>query len=124
MDEYKEPYLLLFRAVTRALEAIDALDFRAYHALEAMGVPRLLRIRYAVLPQLAPAFASAVLYRFDVNIREASVLVLVGAGGIGAPLVFAMNHYAWNEAGAIALGLVLLVWLIDMLSAALRRTGQ
>ena len=44
--------------------------------------------------------------------------------GIGAPLVFAMNHYAWNQAGAIALGLVLLVWLIDMLSAALRRTGQ
>ena len=35
-----------------------------------------------------------------------------------------MNHYAWNEAGAITLGLVLLVWLIDMLSAALRRTGQ
>ena len=108
----------------RFTEAIEAQDFRAYHALEAMGVPRLLRIRYAVLPQLAPAFASAVLYRFDVNIREASVLGLVGAGGIGAPLIFAMNHYAWNEAGAIALGLVLLVWLIDMLSAALRRAGQ
>lgn len=108
----------------RFTEAIEAQDFRAYHALEAMGVPRLLRIRYGVLPQLASAFASAVLYRFDVNIREASVLGLVGAGGIGAPLVFAMNHYAWNEAGAIALGLVLLVWLIDMLSAALRRTGQ
>lgn len=53
------------------------------------GVPLLLRIRYAVLPQLLPAFASAVLYRFDVNIREASVLGLVGAGGIGAPLIFA-----------------------------------
>lgn len=107
----------------RFTEAIEALDFRAYHALEAMGVPLLLRIRYAVVPQLAPAFASAVLYRFDVNIREASVLGLVGAGGIGAPLIFAMNHYAWNEAGAISLGLVLLVWLIDLMSAALRRTG-
>ena len=105
----------------RFTEAIEALDFRAYHALAAMGVPLLLRIRYAVLPQLIPAFASAVLYRFDVNIREASVLGLVGAGGIGAPLIFAMNHYAWNEAGAIALGLILLVWVIDLLSAALRR---
>ncbi len=105
----------------RFTEAIESLDFRAYHALEAMGVPLLLRIWYAVLPQLAPAFASAVLYRFDVNIREASVLGLVGAGGIGAPLIFAMNHYAWNEAGAIALGLILLVWLIDRLSAALRQ---
>ena len=105
----------------RFMEAIEAMDFRAFHALEAMGVSRLLRIRYAVLPQFLPALASAVLYRFDVNIREASVLGLVGAGGIGAPLIFAMNHYAWNEAGAIALGLILLVWVIDRLSAALRR---
>ena len=107
----------------RFTEAIEALDFRAYHALEAMGIPLLLRIRYAVLPQIIPAFASAVLYRFDVNIREASVLGLVGAGGIGAPLIFAMNHYAWNEAGAIALGLIILVWVIDLLSAALRWTS-
>ena len=107
----------------RFTEAIEALDFRAYHALEAMGIPLLLRIRYAVLPQIIPAFASAVLYRFDVNIREASVLGLVGAGGIGAPLIFAMNHYAWNEAGAIDLGLIILVWVIDLLSAALRRTS-
>lgn len=106
----------------RFTEAIEALDFRAYHALEAMGTPLVLRIRYAVLPQLAPAFASAILYRFDVNIREASVLGLVGAGGIGAPLIFAMNHYAWSEAGAIALGLILMAWLIDLSSAALRRT--
>ena len=105
----------------RFTEAIDSLDFRAYHALESMGVPLLLRIRYAVLPQLLPALASAVLYRFDVNIREASVLGLVGAGGIGAPLIFAMNHYKWSEAGAIALGLILLVWCIDRLSASLRR---
>lgn len=84
----------------RFTEAIESLDFRAYHALESMGVPLLLRIRYAVLPQLLPALASAVLYRFDVNIREASVLGLVGAGGIGAPLIFAMNHYKWSEAGA------------------------
>ena len=73
-------------------EAVEALDFRAYHALAAMGVPLQHRIRYAVLPQLIPAFVSAVLYRFDVNIREASVL-----------------------------GLILLVWVIDLLSAALRR---
>ena len=105
----------------RFTEAIESLDFRAYHALESMGVPLLLRIRYAVLPQLLPALASAVLYRFDVNIREASVLGLVGAGGIGAPLIFAMNHYKWSEAGAIALGLILLVWCIDRLSASLRR---
>ena len=101
----------------RFTEAIEAMDFRAFHALEAMGVSRLLRIRYAVLPQFLPALASAVLYRFDVNIREASVLGLVGAGGIGAPLIFAMNQYDWNKAGAILLGLILLVWGVDILSS-------
>ena len=87
----------------------------------ALGVPPLLRLRHALLPQLLPALGSASLYRFDVNIREASVLGLVGAGGIGAPLIFAMNHYAWREAGAIALSLVLLVWLVDLLSGKVRR---
>ena len=48
--------------------------------------------------------------------REASVLGLVGAGGIGAPLIFSMNQYAWEKAGAIMLGLILLVWFIDMVS--------
>lgn len=105
----------------RFIEALDALDFRAYHALAAMGVPRLLRVRYAVLPQLAPMLASAVLYRFDVNLREAAVLGLVGAGGIGAPLIFAMNQYAWSTASAICLGLILLVWAVDVLSGRLRK---
>ena len=44
----------------------------------------------------------------------------VGAGGIGAPLIFAMNQYAWNDVSAIFLGFVLLVWLIDVGSACLR----
>ena len=105
----------------RFTEAIDTLDFHAYRALGAMGVPTLLRIRYAVLPQLFPALVSAVLYRFDVNTREASVLGMVGAGGIGAPLILAMNHYSWQQAGAITLGLILLVWIVDILSARFRR---
>lgn len=105
----------------RFTEAIDTLDFRPYQALGAMGVPTVLRVRYAVLPQLFPALASAILYRFDVNTREASVLGMVGAGGIGAPLILAMNHYSWRQAGAIVLGLIFLVWMVDILSARLRR---
>ncbi len=108
----------------RFTEAIEALDFRAYDALAAMGTPFLRRVRFALWPQAAPALRSAVLYRFDVNIREASVLGIVGAGGIGAPLVFAMNRYAWPTAGAICLGLVILVWIVDLLSARARRHWQ
>ena len=88
-----------------------------------MGVPWLGRLRHAVLPQLAPQLASALLYRFDVNIREASVLGLASAGGIGAPLIFAMNHYAWNEVGTLALGMIVLAWAVDAVSAACRRSA-
>lgn len=102
-------------------QAIDSADFRAVRALDAMGVPGLPRLVRGLFPQLRSAFASAALYRFDVNLRETAVLGLVGAGGIGAPLVFAMNQYAWNEAAALALGLVLLTWAVDVLSSKLRR---
>ncbi|MCD8010304.1 MAG: hypothetical protein LUF34_05860 [Lachnospiraceae bacterium] len=50
------------------------------------------------------------------------MLGLVGAGGIGAPLIFAMNQYKWSTASAICLGLILLVWLVDLLSGRLRRS--
>ena len=106
----------------RFTESLDSLDPGPYRALISMGVSPVPAVCHGVLPQLKPAFFSAVLYRFDVNVREASVLGLVGAGGIGAPLIFAMNQYAWNKAGAIALGLILLVWIIDLLSSRLRRT--
>ena len=105
----------------RFTEAIDALDLRACHALEAMGTGKLACVRHAALPQLAPRFFSAWLYRFDVNIREASVLGLAGAGGIGAPLILAMNQYAWHEVSALALGMIALSWLVDVLSGLCRR---
>lgn len=53
-------------------------------------------------------------YRFDMNLRDATVLGLVGAGGIGAPLIFAMNTYRWNEVGSILLGIIILVLIIEV----------
>ena len=54
------------------------------------------------------------------NLRDASVLGLVGAGGIGAPLMFAMNSYRWNDVGAILLGLIVLVLIVEWFSSRLR----
>ena len=105
----------------RFTEAIDTLGFRAYHALEAMGTPKLSCVRHAALPQLVPQFFSAWLYRFDVNIREASALGLAGAGGIGAPLILALNQYAWHDVSTLALGMIALSWLVDLVSAFCRR---
>lgn len=105
----------------RFIEAIDALDLRAYRALKSMGTASVPAVFRAVLPQLWPVIASSVLYRFDVNFREASVLGLVGAGGIGATLILAMNKYAWSTVGAIFIGTVIMVWVIDLISGKLRK---
>ena len=54
------------------------------------------------------------------TLRDAPVLGLVGAGGIGAPLIFAMSAYRWNEVGAILLGLIVLVLIIEWISSRIR----
>lgn len=54
------------------------------------------------------------------NLRDATVLGLVGAGGIGAPLIFAMNAYRWNEAGSILWGLVVLILIVEYISTRIR----
>ncbi len=101
--------------------AIEALDFRPYTALRAIGVRFLPALVRTIWPQLWPVIASTVLYRFDVNLREASILGLVGAGGIGATLILSMNKYAWSTTGAIFFGTVLLVWVVDLVSGRLRK---
>ena len=67
-----------------------------------------------------PSFTSTLIYRCDMNLRDASVLGLVGAGGIGAPLMFAMNSYRWNDVGAILHSLIILVLIVEWVSNILR----
>ena len=105
----------------RFLIAVDSIDLKPFYALRASGVDFLPAVRWAVVPQILPHYLSAVLYRMDINLREASVLGLVGAGGIGTPLVLAMNHYEWKQAGALLWGLVLLVALTGAASEKYRK---
>ena len=102
------------------IEAIEDLDTGILESLDAAGCTAFRKIRFGVFPQLIPNFLSTVLYRFDMNLRDASVLGLVGAGGIGAPLIFAMNSYRWNQAGSVLLGLMVMVLLVEVLSGRLR----
>ncbi len=102
------------------IEAIEDLDIRVLESLDAAGCTTWQKIRYGILPQLMPNFASTAIYRFDINLRDATVLGLVGAGGIGAPLIFAMNSYRWNEAGAILAGLIVLVLIVEWISTKIR----
>lgn len=91
-----------------------------FESFEALGHNTFQKIRYGVFPQLAPNFASSSIYRFDMNLRDASVLGLVGAGGIGSPLMFAINSYRWNQVGSILLGLIILVLIVEYFSTKIR----
>ncbi|MDE1548341.1 phosphonate ABC transporter, permease protein PhnE [Jeotgalibaca caeni] len=102
------------------IDAIEDLDTDILESMTAMGMTKFEQIYYGILPQLFSYFLSIVIYRFDMNLRDASVLGLVGAGGIGAPLIFAMNSYRWNEVGSILIGLVLLVLFIEFFSTRIR----
>ena len=102
------------------IEAIEDLDVRVLESLDAAGCTTWQKIRYGILPQLMPNFASTAIYRVDINLRDATVLGLVGAGGIGAPLIFAMNSYRWEEAGAILAGLIVLVLIVEWISTKIR----
>lgn len=102
------------------IEAIEDLDTKILESLDAAGCNTFEKIRYGILPQLFTDFISTAIYRFEINIKDASVLGLVGAGGIGAPLIFAMNAFNWSEVGAILCGLVVLVLVVERLSTKIR----
>jgi phosphonate transport system permease protein len=102
------------------IETIEDLDVRILESLDAAGCNTFEKIRYGIMPQLIPNFLSTAIYRFDMNIRDAAVLGLVGAGGIGAPLMFAMSSYRWNQVGAILAGLIILILVMELFSTKVR----
>ncbi len=102
------------------IETIEDLDTGILESLDAAGCTLFQKIRYGIIPQLSASFLSTLIYRFDMNLRDATVLGLVGAGGIGAPLIFAMSSYRWSDVGAILVGLIILVLLVEWFSSKLR----
>jgi len=77
-------------------------------------------VRFAVLPQVLPNFCSYAMLRFEINVRQASVLGFVGAGGIGQDLIEAIRKFYLNDVSAILLMIVLAVMLIDLATERLR----
>ena len=78
-------------------------------------------IFYGVIPQVMPLWISYTLYRFEANVRSASVVGMVGAGGIGMVLWDVIRSFQYAQTAAVLIMLVVAVSLIDMLSARLRR---
>ncbi|MFE5318556.1 phosphonate ABC transporter, permease protein PhnE [Paenibacillus sp. NPDC056579] len=102
-------------------EAIESLDLGPTEALVACGGNRLQVLWFAVIPQVLPYFLSFAMYRFEINVRSASTLGLVGAGGIGTPLVFALEARGWDRVSIILIGIIVMVTIIDYISAAIRK---
>lgn len=103
------------------VEDIESLDFTSVESLKASGANKTKTLVFAVIPQILPSFLSLVLYRFELNLRSASILGLIGAGGIGTPLIFALQTRSWDRVGVILIGLVVMVAIVDLISGAIRK---
>ena len=90
-------------------------------ALDGTGAAKLHEIVWGVFPQVAPLWTSFALYRFESNSRSATVLGLIGAGGIGQVLFESMGAFNYNQVSAIVIIVVVAVTLIDVLSQAMRK---
>lgn len=102
-------------------EAIESIDRGPVEALESVGATRAQTIRWAVIPQVMPYLISYFLYRLELNIRSAVVLGIVGAGGIGYMLNERIRQFQYHDVSMILLVIVVLVMVIDTLSARLRK---
>lgn len=102
-------------------EAIESMDMGVKEALQSCGGSPFEILFRAILPQVSPELTSYTLYRFEINMRAAATLGLVGAGGIGAPLIFAIRTRAWPRAMIIVIVLIVTVTIIDAISGRIRR---
>jgi phosphonate transport system permease protein len=102
-------------------EAVEAIDPRPVEGVRATGANALEEILYGVIPQVLPLWISYSLYRFESNVRSASVVGMVGAGGIGVVLHESIRGFDYAETSAILFIIIVSVTLIDVLSARIRR---
>ena len=101
-------------------EAVESIDKGPVEGVRATGANKLQEVVWGVIPQVAPLWTSYALYRFESNSRSATVLGLIGAGGIGQVLFDSLNGFDYRAVSAIAIVIVVAVTLIDLLSQAMR----
>ena len=101
-------------------EAIEEIDQTQVEAITATGASRWQVMAYGIVPQILPAFAGIAVFRWDINIRESTVLGLVGAGGIGLQLSSSLNVLAWPQVSLILLVILVAVIISEWVSAKVR----
>jgi len=101
-------------------EAIENVDAKPIEGVRAAGANALQVIRYAIVPQVLPVMLSTTLYYFESNTRSATILGIVGAGGIGLALADRIRVMAWDQASLIIIMILVTVYLIDIFSNRIR----
>ena len=101
-------------------EAIEATDSKAMEGVVSTGGGRLHGVRFGLLPQVLPVFISQILYFFESNTRSATIIGIVGAGGIGASLYEEIQQNEWPQVAFLVLMILVTVALIDFVSTRLR----
>ncbi|MFQ5760250.1 MAG: phosphonate ABC transporter, permease protein PhnE [Acidiferrobacterales bacterium] len=101
-------------------EAIEEIDQGTIEAIEATGASRLQVLLIGVIPQVLPVIFGTIVYRWDINIRESTVLGFVGAGGIGIVLYSSINQFAWHEVSVMLIAIFGIVLVSEFVSATVR----
>jgi len=102
-------------------ETTENIDMKPVDGLRSVGASYVQVIRYAALPQVLASFASFALLRFEINVRGATVLGFVGAGGIGQDLMEAIRKFYYSDVSAILVLIIAVVMMIDIATQYLRR---
>lgn len=102
-------------------EAVEAIDPQPVEGIRSTGASALHEIVYGVIPQVMPLWVSYTLYRFEANVRSASVVGMVGAGGIGVVLWEIIRGFQYAQTAAVMLIIIVTVSLIDLASARIRK---
>jgi phosphonate transport system permease protein len=101
-------------------EIVENADMKPVEGVRSTGASWLSCMRFAVLPQVSAGYVSYALLRFEINVRESSVMGFVGAGGIGQELVVAIRKFYYSDVSAILLMIVLTIFIIDITTGWLR----
>ena len=101
-------------------EAIENIESGPVEAISATGANKVQVVWYAVVPQIVLPFLSFTIYRWDINVRMATIIGLVGGGGIGTMLMQYQGLARWHEVGLLILMIAFVVWVMDYISARIR----
>lgn len=102
------------------IEALEELDNGILEALDSVGASYWQKVAMGIMPQIKANFISTTIYRYEINVKDAAVLGLVSAGGLGTEIILAQAEGRWNDLGAYIVGLIILVFIVENFSTKIR----